>query len=81
METSNTAKDGFTIFHVWLALAVFIGLGCGVGFGALRFGRAGGLFGGAIGPILGMIVGRLPWLVAFAFFSRTDRKTSVHRKD
>jgi len=69
MQAANKPKGSFTIFHVWWVLAVLMGLGCGIGYGAVHFGWLGGVAGGVVGFIVGVVAGWLPWFLAFMFLS------------
>lgn len=80
MENSKAPKGRFTIFHFWWGLAVFIGLGCGIGFGAARFSWLGGLLGRIAGLMIGVIVGWLPWFLAFTFLSHSGSKREQPEK-
>lgn len=63
----------FTLFHVFELIGAIVGAINGLVFGHKAFGWIGALLGAVLGFYVGLVVGRLPYSVAFAWM-RCDLK-------
>ncbi len=64
----------FTLFHVFELIGAVIGGVSGLVFGQKAFGWIGALLGGPLGFYVGLVVGRLPYSVVFAWMRRDLKK-------
>ncbi|MCW8133286.1 MAG: hypothetical protein KIS92_23280 [Planctomycetota bacterium] len=75
----------FTLFHFFVLVGAFVGIGTGLFVGVKSFGIFGGILGALTGGYLGVAVGRIPEWVTLRLLIRnlnakstTELKTLLH---
>jgi hypothetical protein len=67
----------FTIFHLLQLFGIIAGIALGAQLGQWYLGLAGAIGGGFVGLLAGFVVGRLPWVIGWAWMRRDLKRSSA----